>query len=95
MSHSANNITNHRLLPSKELTERVPEWEVYFGMVGYLYIVGPGPSAMLKISTNPTLFDIQLAQKAVIILNQTRREDSEAGPDEIKEILNRLTLEDS
>ena len=87
MSHSANNVTHHNLHPTKHLTERTPEWESYFGMTGILYVCGPGSSAMLRVARIPNETFIHVARETVMLLNQTRREDCDAGPDEIREAL--------
>lgn len=87
MSHSANTVTEHRLHPSKELTPRVVEWEIHVGFVGYLYVVGPGANAMLRVCRESTPHHLAIARRAVILLNQTRREDADAGPDEIRAAL--------
>ena len=84
---SANSITNYNLHPTKHLTERSPEWEIHFGMTGMLYVVGPGPRAMQRVARIPNETFIQVARDAVILLNQTRREDSDAGPGDIREAL--------
>jgi len=84
---SANSITNYNLHPSKQLTERSPEWEIHFGMTGMLYVCGPGPFAMLRVARTPDETFIQVARDAVIHLNQTRREDRDACAAEIREAL--------
>jgi hypothetical protein len=83
MSHSANTVTDHRLHPSKELTPRVTEWEIHIGLTGFLYIVGPGPVAMQRAYRESTPPRLAIVQKALILLNQTKREDVDAGVSEI------------
>jgi len=83
MSHSANTVAEHRLHPTKELTPRVTEWEIHIGMTGFLYIVGPGPSAMQRAYREATPHHLAITRRALILLNQTRREDADAGPAEI------------
>lgn len=87
MSHSANTVAEHRLHPSKDLTPRVTEWEVHVGLVGYLYVVGPGPKAMLLAYRSAIPAHLAVVRDAVILLNQTRREDMEAADDEIRAAL--------
>lgn len=64
----------------------LPEWYIHTGSV-YLYIVGPGPTAMRRCSvrsmTPGTLREWDIAQKAILILNQLYRENDEAGVPEI------------
>jgi|APGre2960657404_1045060.scaffolds.fasta_scaffold153680_2 hypothetical protein len=84
---SANSITNYNLHPTRHLTERSPEWEIHFGMTGILYVVGPGPRAMQRVARIPNETFIQVARDTVIHLNQTRREDCDAGAREIREAL--------
>ena len=87
MSHSANTVTSHRLHPSKEVTPRSDSWEVHVGLVGSLYVVGPGPKAMMRAYRASTPGHLDIVRRAVILLNQTRREDIEAGCPEIKDAL--------
>lgn len=83
MSHSANTVADHRLHPTKELTPRMVEWEIHIGLTGFLYIVGPGQNAMQRAYRESTTEHLAVARRAAILLNQTRREDLEAGPPEI------------
>lgn len=87
MSHSADTVTDHRLHPSKELTPRMVEWEIHIGHVGYLYIVGPGPKAMLCAYRTQSTERLTILRRTVILLNQTRREDIEAAEPEIRAAL--------
>lgn len=87
MSHSANTIADHRLHPSKELAPRVTEWEIHFGMTGFLYIVGPGSKAMLRAYRESSPARLAIVRRAVILLNQTKREDCEAAAPEIRAAL--------
>lgn len=63
-----------------------PEWEIYVGNV-YLYIVGPGPTAMRRCSrrgnTPGTPDEWELAQRALNILKVRHYNDKEAGEAEI------------
>jgi hypothetical protein len=87
MSHSAETVSSHRLHPTKDLTPRVHEWEVHIGMTGFLYVVGPGPSAMVRAYRSATDPHLALVRRAVLLLNRTRREDADAGPAEIRAAL--------
>lgn len=87
MSHSADTVTDHRLHPSKELTPRVTEWEIHIGFTGFLYVVGPGANAMLRAYREATPNHLAIVRRAVILLNQTKREDSEAAAPEIRAAL--------
>lgn len=86
MSHSANTVSSHRLHPI-ERAERLPAWELHLGMTGFLYIVGPGPNAMQRVAREETLINLSVAAKAVHLLNQTKREDVDAGPADILDAL--------
>ena len=70
----------------ERLAPALPEWEIHVGSV-YLYLVGPGPDAMRRCSrrsVNPgTTAERELAQRALVILNNRHRENKEDGPDEI------------
>ena len=84
MSHSAETVSTHRLHPSKDLTPQVVEWEAYIGpLSGFLFVVGPGAGAMQRAYRSATTRHLELVRRAVILLNQTRREDIEAGSEEI------------
>ena len=88
MSHSANNITTHRLHPSPATVKTDEEWAIHIGpLSGFLFITGPGATAMQRVSRKPTEHYIALARNAVIRLNQTHREDFSAGPGEIRAVL--------
>lgn len=88
MSHSANNITAHRLHPSSADCTTDREWGIYIGpLSGFLFIVGPGEKAMRRVTRTPNEHFIEIARNCVILLNQTKREDVSAGPAEILEAL--------
>jgi len=83
MSHSAETVSSHRLHPTKELAPTLPPWEIHVGHTGFLYIVGPGPEAMRRAYRESTVERLTLVRRTVVLLNRTRREDVDAGPDEI------------
>lgn len=69
-------------------------WELHVGTV-QLFIVGPGPNAWLACSEScysgqiGTDEERRIARYAVILLNNERLQDKDAGPDEIKDALQR------
>lgn len=70
----------------ERLAPALPEWELHVGSV-YLYIIGPGPTAMRRCSLrniNPgTPAERDLARRAIAILNERFRENKDAGDAEI------------
>ena len=70
----------------ERLAPALPEWEIHVGSV-YLYIVGPGPDAMRRCSrrsVNPgTAIEREIAERALVLLNDRHRENNEAGEAEI------------
>jgi len=77
-----------RQLPSKpdRLMPLLDEWYLWVGSI-YLYIVGPGSTAMRRCSRrnmNPgTPEEIALAERALAILNEHHRENVADGEPEI------------
>lgn len=67
-----------------------PEWEIHVGSV-FLYLVGPGPTAMRRCSRrniNPgTPAEWELAERALAILKVRHYNDKEAGESEILAVL--------
>lgn len=72
-----------------------PAWEIHVGSVR-LYIVGPGPHAMLRCSEPVyrgkigTLEEWNIARKALRILNQEHAEDLAADGATIQRVLDRV-----
>ena len=70
----------------ERLAPALPEWELHVGSV-YLYIIGPGPTAMRRCSRRSispgTATEREIAERALAILNELHRENKDAGADEI------------
>lgn len=82
----------------ERLAPMLPEWEIHTGCV-YLYIIGPGPDAMLRCSVrsmNPgTAEERELASLAILLLNERYRENKDAGPVEILAVLRECGYEEA
>lgn len=74
------------------------EWYLWVGSI-YLYIIGPGPTAMRRCSQrnmNPgTPEEIALAERALAILNERHRENSADGEAEILAALQECGYEEA
>jgi len=89
-----------RQLPSKpdRLMPLLDEWYLWVGSI-YLYIVGPGSTAMRRCSQrnmNPgTPDEIALAVRALAILNEHHRENIADGEDVILTVLKECGYEEA
>jgi hypothetical protein len=79
--------------PAEYIQEHVYHWQLFSGCMR-LYIVGPGPDAWFPVSKPDsskgppgTLDEQKIAQAAVMILTERYRENKDAGPDEIRQVL--------